>query len=109
MTRMELIGKETARANACAWAFWIFGFAIFEAAVLAPSPRELWPSLSRFTGDSWLAPLLAGIFVLILWNQSRMSRCPRCRRLLNAQITIATDRCGRCGQVAVDNPRQVAA
>ena len=109
MRRMEIIIKETARARAYAWAFWIFGFTIFDATIAMPSPADMWPTLSKFTGNSWLAPWLAGTFLLIIWNQSRMPRCPRCRRLLNAQITIATDRCGRCGQIAVDDPRRVAA
>ncbi|HTR63608.1 MAG TPA: hypothetical protein VMH37_17995 [Candidatus Binataceae bacterium] len=109
MTRNELIDREWERSKAYSRAFWIFWFVILGGSLAVMSPGDVWPPLGRFTGDSWLSPLLAGIYLLVVWNYSRMPRCPRCRGWLNGPVVIATDRCGRCGQIAVDDPREAAA
>jgi hypothetical protein len=105
MKRAELIQTERARHKAFSLALWIFGFVILGGMIAIPSLADLSPSLATFTGNSWLAPLIVGVFLIAIWNHFRMSRCPRCRRTLIGSIAITTDRCGRCGQIALDDPR----
>ena len=105
MTRAELIRKEAARSKVYGRAFWTLGFAVLGGIIAIPSIGQLSASLGALTGGSWLVPLIVGVFAISIWNQSRMSRCPRCGRLLNGPVAIATDRCGHCGEIAVDDPR----
>jgi hypothetical protein len=105
MTRAELIRKERARSKAYSYAFWVFGFGVVGGSLAIPSPETISPTLGALTGDSWLVPLIVGFTAISIFNQSRMSKCPRCRRPLNGAIAISTDRCGRCGEIAIDDPR----
>jgi hypothetical protein len=105
MTRAELIRKERARARAYSFAFWSLAFAIVGGVVAIPSFGAVSPTLGALTGDSWLVPLIIGAGLLSILNQVRMSKCPHCRRWLNGAIAIATDRCGHCGEIAIDDPR----
>jgi hypothetical protein len=105
MTRAELLRKERARSKAYGYTFWIFGFAIVGGVVAIPSLDTLSPTLGALTGDSWLVPLIVGFGVISIVNQTRMSKCPHCRRPLNGAIAIATDHCARCGEIAIDDPR----
>src|SRR5260221_7584538 len=99
MTRAELMRKERTRARAYSYAFWFFEIAIVGGIIAFPSLRKFSPSLAALTGDSWLVPLIVGTFLITIWNQARMLRCPHCRRPLNGPVAIATDRCGHCGQI----------
>jgi hypothetical protein len=105
MTRADLFGKHRALSRAYNYAFWIFAFAIVGGILAVPSLRDLSPWLGALTGDSWLVPLIVGIFAISVWRHIRTPRCPDCRRTLNVAFAIATDRCERCGQIAVDDPR----
>jgi hypothetical protein len=105
MTRAELIAKERARNTAYSRAFWF----IYCAAL---GLMFGWRSLS--SSSTFLATLppespVGAVFVVILaisvLNQMSMARCPHCRKPLNGSVAIATDRCGRCGQIAIDDPR----
>jgi hypothetical protein len=106
MTRAELIRKERARSRAYAYVFWIFAFTIVGGILAIPSIEAVSPTLGAITGDSWLVPLIVGFGAISIFNQSRMSKCPHCRRPLNGAIAIATDYCARCGEIAVDDPRR---
>src|SRR5262245_19961665 len=95
MTRAELVRRERERSRAYDYAFWILGFAIVGGMFAIP-------------GNGWLAVLIVGFGAISIFNQGRMSKCPRCRRVFNGAIAIATDRCGRCGEIAVEDPRIVS-
>src|SRR5208282_3907376 len=105
MTRAELIRRERARSKAFNAAFWILGFSVVGGIIAVPSLRDLSPFLGTLTGNSWLVPSIVGFFAISVWNYAKLSRCPHCRRPLNGPITIATDRCAHCGDIAVDDPR----
>ena len=105
MTRTELITKERARRTVYSRAFWIIFFA---ALTLMFGWRSL-SSSSAFLGtvpQEWLVgAVFVAIFMLSVWNQMSMARCPHCRKPLDGAIAIATDRCARCSEIAVDDPR----
>ena len=105
MTRAELLRKQRSQSRAYSYAFWIFAFAIVGGILAVPSLQNLSPSLGALTGDSWLVVLIVGYFAISVWNQARMPRCAHCRRVLNVSFVFATDRCERCGQIAIDDPR----
>jgi hypothetical protein len=92
MMRVELIRKERARGRVYGYAFWILGFVVVGGVLAMPS-------------DLWVAVLIAGYGVIAIFNQARMSKCPRCSRPLNGAIAITTDRCDHCGEIAIDDPR----
>jgi hypothetical protein len=105
MTRAELIVRERARSKAYSRAFW---FVYFAALGLMFGWRSLSGSsafLATLPPEAPIAAVFVVIFALSVWNQTRMARCPHCRKRMNGPIAIATDRCGRCGQIAIDDPR----
>lgn len=105
MRKAELISQERARARAYTYAYWIVLFGTVGGILAAPHLRDLSPTLASLTGNSWLVLFIVGLGLVTIFNRSKMTRCPRCRRALNGPIAIATDRCSRCGEIAVDDPR----
>jgi hypothetical protein len=105
MTRAELLRKQRSQSRAYSYAFWIFAFVVVGGILAVPSLQNLTPWLGALTGDSWLVVLIVGYFAISIWNQARMPRCAHCRRVLNVPFVFVTDRCERCGQIAIDDPR----
>jgi hypothetical protein len=105
MTRAELIKQQSARDATMHCAFWVLGLGAVGIKIAIPSLSDVWPYLATATGNEWLVPLIAGYFAISSWHNLRMPKCPHCHRALNGPIAVATDRCGRCGEIAVDDPR----
>lgn len=80
MKKAELISRERARAKAYGYAYWILLFGIVGGILAAPHLRDLSPTLALFTGNSWLVLFIVGIGLITIFNRSKMTRCPRCRR-----------------------------
>lgn len=105
MTRAVLIHKVEARSAAMDRAFWILGLGAVGIKIAIPSLSDVWPYLATVTGNEWLVPLIAGFLAVSSWNSFRMPKCPHCHRPLNGPVAIASDRCGRCGEIVVEDPR----
>ncbi|HUA33918.1 MAG TPA: hypothetical protein VMA09_09965 [Candidatus Binataceae bacterium] len=103
MTRAQLVLQEEARLRLYGRTYWIFAFAIVGGAIAIPSLDGVSPTLASFTGNSWLVPLIVGYGLITILNQSKMMKCPRCRKALNGALAITTGRCSRCGEIALDD------
>ena len=93
ITRQELAQELNSSLRSFAWAWYVLAAVVVGGALSQPSMSSL-----------WLAVWVAGYALLNLYYQYRLPRCVHCRRGLQG-ITVATDRCGRCGFVAVIDPR----
>ena len=103
MTRSQLVLHEKARLKLYSRTFWFFAFAVVGGAIAVPSIGDLSPALGSLTGNSWLVPLIVGYGLITIFNQSKMMKCPKCRKPLNGALAVTTGRCSRCGEFALDD------